>query len=128
MATIRVLMTGGRNWDNAAAMERKLEEVSDGFDEFILYHGGARGADRMAGRIALALGGKVEVFNADWDQHGKSAGFIRNEAMRDAFIADGGGPVIAFKQDFDNEMRRGGTEHMVRICREAGLHGWGVRG
>ena len=39
-----------------------------------LVHGGASGADIIAGEIALALGWQVEEYPADWETHGKAAG------------------------------------------------------
>ena len=45
--------------------------------------GGARGADTLGGRWASALGIPVETVAADWDRHGRSAGFKRNLLMLD---------------------------------------------
>lgn len=47
-------------------------------------HGGARGADTAAGHWAEREGVPVDVYEADWDEHGNSAGPIRNEEMADA--------------------------------------------
>lgn len=86
--------------------------------EDVVIHGAARGADRIAGRLALTYGLKVIDFPADWMGHGKAAGPIRNKLMLDV-----GRPteVWAFKADFDETLSRGGTENMVRIAREAGV-------
>lgn len=46
-------------------------------------HGGAAGADEMAGRAAYARGLPVTVFIPDWDHHGKRAGVLRNLQMLD---------------------------------------------
>lgn len=135
MNTINILITGGRNWDNEAAMRRKLIEVTEGYDTFTLYHGGAGGADKMAAQIAEEMGARVLLFPAEWEIFGKSAGFKRNELMRDRFVADGAGPVLAFKAEYGSnpgspwcDEGYGGTEHMVSICKQVGLHGWVVRG
>lgn len=46
-----------------------------------IVHGAARGADLLAAHVAEELGYEVEAHPAQWDLHGRSAGFIRNEAM-----------------------------------------------
>jgi len=43
-----------------------------------LVSGGAKGADTLAERFAKELGIDCEVFLADWNKHGKAAGFIHN--------------------------------------------------
>ena len=60
---------------------------------------------------------KVETFPADWPGHGKAAGPIRNKLM----LAQRPHLVVAFKDEFDHTLTRGGTENMVRIAREAGV-------
>ncbi len=48
-----------------------------------ILHGGARGADQLAGRIATSLGYAVEVYEADW-RIGKRVGPERNLRMLDS--------------------------------------------
>ena len=48
----------------------------------VIVHGAARGADRLAGRVAQALGWPVEEHPADWTRYGRAAGHKRNLAMR----------------------------------------------
>lgn len=47
-------------------------------------HGGARGADQLAGDLARRAGFTVEPHPADWVARGRAAGPIRNQAMVDA--------------------------------------------
>lgn len=124
MSEINVLVTGSRYWTNEEAMRRKLGSYPAGT---VLVQGGARGADKMAAEIGSELGFTVVTVPAEWNKFGKAAGFVRNQAMLEGFLKIGGGDVIAFKADFGAKPGRGGTEHMVRLCREAGLHGWIVR-
>lgn len=85
--TVRVLVTGSRNWEDRATIERVLTEIKARYgiirEDVVIVHGGARGADRMAGWIAQQLGMKVEVHPADWARHGKRAGYVRNQEMID---------------------------------------------
>lgn len=43
--------------------------------------GGARGVDKIGEQIAKEFNIPFTIFNADWEQFGKSAGYIRNTQM-----------------------------------------------
>jgi len=43
--------------------------------------GGARGADSLGEQYARQVGVPLERYPADWNKHGKGAGFIRNREM-----------------------------------------------
>jgi len=105
--TKRVLVCGGRNFHDALLMNSTLERQ----DISILLHGGADGADRMAGRWAINAGVPVEVFQADWATHGRAAGPLRNQRMLDEGKPD---LVIAFPGGK-------GTADMVRRAKAAGV-------
>lgn len=87
-----VLVCGSRNWTNAGAIQRELIKLPPDTE---IIHGGARGADRLAGIAAAKLGLSVKVFWANWDEYGKAAGFIRNKQM----IDENPDLVIAFAKD-----------------------------
>lgn len=77
----------------------------------VLIHGAARGADQLAGEWAKSRGVSLDVYPADWDKHGRSAGPIRNGRM----LVDGKPDmVIAFPGGK-------GTADMVRQARRAGI-------
>jgi hypothetical protein len=80
---MRVLVTGSRDWP-----ESQRHRIANAFDYYApgaghtLVSGACpTGADRMAEEIAEARGWEVERHPADWDQHGKRAGFVRNSEM-----------------------------------------------
>jgi hypothetical protein len=81
----RILVTGSRDWDRPEAIEyalRYLTELKDVADDCVLVSGACpTGADKMAEDIWQALGYTVERHPADWDTHGKKAGFLRNAEM-----------------------------------------------
>lgn len=54
----------------------------------LVISGTAPGADRIGEKWANDRGTPVQRMPADWDEHGKRAGFLRNTSM--AEIADGG--------------------------------------
>ncbi len=111
----RILICGSRDWTDHFPIMRLIRGVADG--QTTIVHGGARGADEMAAGVARTLGVPDEPHFADWKGHGRAAGPIRNEEM----LASGVNEVWAFKDRFDWSLQRGGTEHMVRIARDAGL-------
>ena len=75
---IRVLVCGSRDWRDEEWIRRVLSLLAPGS---VVIHGGARGADSIAGRIAKELGLEVEVYPADWTKYGRGAGPRRNEEM-----------------------------------------------
>lgn len=76
----------------------------------LVISGTAPGADRLGEKWAKDRGTPVQRLPADWDTHGKRAGFLRNTAM--AEIADGGLGL------WDGSSR--GTAHMTREMERLG--------
>lgn len=111
----RVLICGSRLWQNPAPIAALIAEL-DKSD--VVIHGAARGADRIAGSLAQRAGLTVIAYPADWDRYGRGAGPVRNQRM----LTEGKPTEVhAFKTEFDPSLRRGGTEHMVRIAMAAGI-------
>lgn len=74
-----VLVTGSREWATPRVIYNVLRSLP--IDYHILIHGDAQGADRMAGKVAEAMGWQVFKFPAPWERYGKLAGPIRNRYM-----------------------------------------------
>lgn len=111
----RILITGSRNWADLHAVYRALREAVNGQDwnDVVIVHGGCpTGADHFAARWAELVGITQEVHRADWDQHGKAAGPIRNLAM----VSSGADVCLAFPL---GESR--GTYGTIRLARSAGI-------
>lgn len=107
---MRVLVCGGRDFDNEALMKFGfLLLTSDGETITEMCHGGAKGADTLAGKYAEEHNIPCKVYPADWEKHGKKAGFIRNHEMLISFDPD---VVFAFPGGK-------GTAHMIRIAEAA---------
>lgn len=113
----RVIFCGSRDWHSWHPILAAVEEIHGAHPDLVVITGGARGADEMVDRFARNNGIPVEKFPADWQGRGQAAGPIRNAAM----LAAGADEVVAFKDDFDYSMRRGGTENMIRIAQRAGV-------
>ena len=80
----------------------------------MIVHGGAIGADTLAGRIARSYGFAVEVYQAAWLGHGRSAGMKRNLQMLDTKPA----LVVAFHDSLPESK---GTAHCVDEARNRGI-------
>ena len=105
----RILVCGDRNWTDEKAIEDVLEEYPNlqSPTDITIIHGGCRGADQIAGKIAKKYGMKIEVFYAEWDKSGLRAGPLRNSKM----LKDGRPDlVIAFHKNLDESK---GTKDMV---------------
>jgi hypothetical protein len=108
---VRVLVCGGRDFDNPDWLSCSLGELSRGAGWTVVIEGGARGADRQAREWALANGLDVQTFEADWHVHGRRAGPIRNQRMLEEGQPD---LVVAFPGGH-------GTANMVRQAEARGI-------
>ena len=111
-----VLICGSRTYGSRRVLSklqrRNMKMVISELDPEFIIHGGCRGADELSHGIADELGIHVQVFEADWAKHGKSAGPIRNKEMLKQGRPD---LVLAF---FDGK-RTKGTMNMVKLAKAA---------
>jgi hypothetical protein len=114
MSAFRLLVCGGRDYDDQYEIFTILDRIHARVGLGCIIHGAARGADTLAGKWAEIRGIPQEPYPADWKQHGRAAGPIRNRAMLIAGNPDG---VVAFPGGR-------GTADMVRIASEAGVKVW----
>ncbi len=70
--------------------------------------GGAKGADKLAERYALEYDIPNQVFEADWNRHGKAAGPIRNKQIIEACEE-----LIAF-----HDGKSKGTMHSIKFAKQ----------
>ena len=120
MSDFRIIITGGRkreSEDDYGTMADVLDRLdTDGLmalHSVIIQGGCPTGADLLARKVADEFGIRVETFPADWQQHGRAAGPIRNQAMADA----GADLCLAFP----SRGRSAGTWDMVRRAVAAGI-------
>ncbi len=110
----RVIIAGTRSFNDYELLRtscNNLLSVKQRTHTVVIISGTARGADRLGERYAKERGFQLRRFPADWEQHGKSAGHIRNAKM-----ADNADALIAF---WDGESR--GTKNMIDNARRKGL-------
>lgn len=115
---MRILITGSRTWQDNGTIERALWRLMNdvnlpwfGSPNVTIVHGGARGADTIAGNVGWKQGWVVEEHRANWKE-GKGAGLIRNAYM----VSLGADVCLAFI----NQGSRGAT-HCATLAREAGI-------
>lgn len=108
---MRLLVCGGRDYSDVDFLEQSLDLVKRDHNIDVVIHGAARGADTLAGNWATKNNIPLEVYPAQWNLYGKSAGYKRNKQMLDEGKPD---LVIAFPGG-------AGTRMMMRIAKEAGV-------
>lgn len=69
---------GSRQLRNHPQVKGIIEDFLYRYDATMVVSGGAPGVDSMAEFVARQNGMPVEIYHADWDRLGKSAGFQRN--------------------------------------------------
>lgn len=115
MANYRVIIAGSRKFKNYDILKSTVDSVM----KYVLWNrddtatfvsGHADGADMLGEQYAGEKGCHCDIFPAEWERYGKTAGFIRNERMAQFATADGyKGVLIAFY----NGNVSGGTKNMI---------------
>lgn len=126
---MRILVCGGRNFANPKATDeyrflmKELDKIAEEFSkeynpydnwlptDIVIINGRGRGVDSASSDWAVVNYAQLKEYPADWDTHGKAAGFIRNQQMLDKGKPD---LVIAFPGGT-------GTADMVRRAKKAGI-------
>lgn len=132
---MRVIVCGSRNYNRTGTIHMILDGLYAKYgDDLYVVQGGAPGADTIALEWCKAkwLGRDFRhgwTYPAEWDKYIRKekwrAGHERNQRMLEEGLLeypDEPRAVFAFKDDFDWSLSKGGTEQMVRIAKEAGIH------
>ena len=106
-----VLICGDRNWTNEDLIREKILE----YNPKVILEGDARGADKIAGKLAKELGIDLIVFPAKWSIYGKSAGPMRNREMLSIGLPE---LVLAFHNDIVSSK---GTKDMIKAGLKLGV-------
>ena len=112
----KIIIAGGRDFDFYSLLRVStlefISEITDiNKDTIEIVSGTAKGADTLGLRFAIEFNHLIKKFPADWNKHGKSAGYKRNKQM--ANYADA---CIVF---WDGKSK--GTSHMIDLAREYAL-------
>lgn len=108
---MKICIAGGRDFDDYDVLAKVVDHVIEEIPPpIIIISGKAKGADTLGERYAKEHGFDVLLFPADWKQHGKGAGPIRNAKM-----AEEADMLIAF---WDGSSR--GTRNMIGQMQKRG--------
>jgi hypothetical protein len=114
----RILVTGSRDWTNETTIVTELLHAAGHINpllrsEVILISGACpTGADSIAEKWWTVWGGTVERHPADWQTHGKKAGFVRNAEM----VNLGADVCLAFIKDHSK-----GATMTAELAKKAGI-------
>ena len=104
MSIDQVIIAGSRSFNNPQMVDEALREWELNHGPIAqVISGAARGADKLGEEWALRNDKQLLRMPAEWNKHGRMAGYKRNEEM--AKVAHG---LVAF---WDQESR--GTMHMI---------------
>ena len=107
---MKILVTGGRDFDQADVVNQTLDELHAQTPITLLVHGAAKGADRLAAAWAATNGVPEHASKPNYGRYGRGAGLKNNDDM----LATQPDLVVAFPGGK-------GTADMVRRARNAGL-------
>lgn len=111
---MNIIIAGGRDFNNYEFLKEKCSNVINSFlfkDDIKLVSGKAKGADTLGENFAKEFNYQLLEYPANWNEYGKSAGYIRNEEM--AKISQ---VLIAF---WDGKSK--GTKHMINLAKKYNL-------
>lgn len=102
---IGVIIAGTRTFDDYELLKEKCDKwLKYGHpNDLVILSGGAKGADKLGERYAKERNLNLEIYPANWEKYGKSAGIKRNIQM-----GNNADILIAF---WDGKSR--GTKHMI---------------
>lgn len=106
---VRIIVAGSRGWDDYRLLNDVISTVVSMLDQPVLFISGKAksGADDLIIRWCEENEILCMECPADWDKHGKSAGYVRNAEM-----AEIGNRLIVF---WDGVSK--GTKHMIDIAK-----------
>lgn len=106
-----VLVCGGRDFNDKDMVWGILDSLHAMRPITRIVHGAAKGADSLAGDWARSRGVPQDRYPADWKQHGRAAGPLRNAEM---LVKSKPSLCLAFPG-------RRGTADMMRRAERAGV-------
>ena len=119
MKTIRVIIAGGRKFNDYEMLKRNMLKFIQKLHDHIDFHkveivsGNANGTDKLGERFAKEYHYDLKIMPAQWDLHGRSAGYLRNKEML-AYTKEADHSVLVAFWDGQSK----GTKNMIDISRK----------
>ena len=105
---MKIIIAGSRTFDNFDLLCKKMNFYNSYGSISEVVSGNARGCDKLGERWANLNKIPLKIFKPNWDELGKSAGFIRNKEM--GLYADG---LVAFWKHMIDFMKN--LKKIVRV-------------
>lgn len=106
---MKTIVAGSRGFNNYDLLCNELNDWNQfGAEITEIVSGTAQGADKLGEQFAKEYHFPIKQFPANWQEFGKSAGYIRNKQM-----ADYAEVLIAF---WDGKSK--GTKHMIDLANQ----------
>ncbi len=114
MTELKIIVAGSREFNNYPLLKQKLDFYCQRYSphQIEIVSGAARGADRLGEKYAQDSSLSLKKFPANWDKHGKSAGYRRNQEM-----AQYANAAVVF---WDGKSK--GSQHMINLAKEQELN------
>jgi hypothetical protein len=113
---MRLIIAGGRDFTDYSkckyVLDHLLQDIPKNTGDIIVLCGEAKGADTLGEQYAQQYLDGVEYYPAEWELHGKAAGYIRNKQMAEAATH-----LVAF---WDGKSK--GTKHMIDLAEKHNLN------
>ena len=118
MNRLRILVCGGRHFDDYVLLEKTINGViaESGCEGIEIVSGHCVGADRLGEIYAEKHNAQVKIFPAEWEKYGKRAGPMRNKQMVDYISGFENKIVIAFVS-----ANTKGTRNTITLAQKANI-------
>jgi len=120
MTALKYAFVGSRDWHDAATVRRFIDALAP---DATVISGGARGVDTIAVEYARERGLHTEVFEADWQAHGRSAGPLRNAeivAAADVVVAFWDGKSAGTRDTIQRALAAAHVQRVTVVKQESG--------
>ncbi|MEM9450537.1 MAG: DUF2493 domain-containing protein [Cyanobacteria bacterium P01_E01_bin.6] len=114
LRTIRCIIAGSRSFGDYGLLKSRCDRIfsNTSLSDLEIVSGTANGADKLGERYAQERNIPIKLMPADWSNHGKRAGPMRNQAM-----AKYATHAVVF---WDGRSR--GTKNMIELADAKGLN------
>jgi hypothetical protein len=116
MSAKAILVTGARDWNDAALVANTLRPYAE--PNTVLIHGDCIGLDRIAASVGGQLGFQIEPHPANWKKYGRAAGPVRNKEMIDRLLRYKIRYMFAFHDCIEKSK---GTKNCVHQAKRMGV-------
>jgi hypothetical protein len=113
-----IIGSGSREWKDYKPIAKVMRAVINryGANQFMYYHGNAKGFDKLSSmQLGLLKHKSITAFDADWNTYSDDAGMIRNKQMLDTALKFDTN-ILLIAMPLENSI---GTYGMINICKAA---------